>query len=114
MAKEKTVQTEQDETVAVPSRDKLTGQIKTVISDLEELVKVTKDQAGEEIKTYREKAEKTLSKAKMQLEELEKSSKEKIVEVVKVTDKYAHEKPWQLIGASAAVGLILGLLINRK
>lgn len=112
MESKKENKTEKSETA--PSREKLTGQIKTVISDLEELVKATKDQAGEEIKTVREKAEKTLGIAKEQLEKFEETSKEKIIEVVKVTDKYAHEKPWQLIGASAAVGLVLGLLINRK
>lgn len=114
MKSEKNTNVDQSENDSAKSRERLTGQIKTVITDLEELVKVTKDQAGEEIKTVRAKAEKTLSNAKSQLEELESSSKEKIIEVVKDTNKYAHENPWPLIGTSAAVGLVLGLLINRK
>ena len=29
-------------------------------------------------------------------------------------DDYVHEKPWQGIGAGAAVGLVLGLLLARR
>jgi ElaB/YqjD/DUF883 family membrane-anchored ribosome-binding protein len=31
-----------------------------------------------------------------------------------VTDDYVHENPWQAIGIAAAVGLVAGLLMNRR
>ena len=77
MKSEKDTELERSANESAKSRERLKGQFKTVISDLEELLNVTKDQAGEEIKTAREKAGKTLGKAKTQLEELENSSKEK-------------------------------------
>jgi len=32
----------------------------------------------------------------------------------KATDEYVHVHPWQAIGAGAAVGLLVGLLIGRR
>jgi ElaB/YqjD/DUF883 family membrane-anchored ribosome-binding protein len=32
----------------------------------------------------------------------------------KATDEYVHENPWRSIGISAAVGLVIGLLIGRR
>ena len=29
-------------------------------------------------------------------------------------DEYVHEKPWQVIGVVAALGLAIGLLLNRR
>lgn len=31
-----------------------------------------------------------------------------------VTDNYVHDKPWRSIGVAAALGLLAGLLINRR
>jgi ElaB/YqjD/DUF883 family membrane-anchored ribosome-binding protein len=32
----------------------------------------------------------------------------------KVTDEYVHENPWKAIGVTAALGLIVGMLIARR
>jgi ElaB/YqjD/DUF883 family membrane-anchored ribosome-binding protein len=29
-------------------------------------------------------------------------------------DTMAHEKPWQMVGGAAAIGLVLGLLLRRR
>ena len=32
----------------------------------------------------------------------------------RVTDDYVHDNPWGAIGAAAAAGFLIGLLINRR
>ena len=32
----------------------------------------------------------------------------------KVTDEYVHKHPWRIIGSALAIGVALGLLINRS
>jgi ElaB/YqjD/DUF883 family membrane-anchored ribosome-binding protein len=39
---------------------------------------------------------------------------EKGKKAVRATDDYVHEHPWQAIGIAAGVGVLVGLLINRK
>ena len=31
-----------------------------------------------------------------------------------MTDDYVHDHPWQAIGAAAAVGFVVGLMMNRR
>ena len=33
---------------------------------------------------------------------------------VDATEEYVHKPPWQALGLSAAIGLVLGLLISRR
>ena len=32
----------------------------------------------------------------------------------RVTDDYVHDNPWQAIGVAAAVGFVVGLMMNRR
>jgi ElaB/YqjD/DUF883 family membrane-anchored ribosome-binding protein len=33
---------------------------------------------------------------------------------VRATDDYVHEHPWRAVGVAAAVGFLVGLLVNRR
>ena len=35
-------------------------------------------------------------------------------QAAKVTDIYVHDHPWRVIGAGAAVGLLIGYLLSRR
>ena len=32
----------------------------------------------------------------------------------RATDDYVHDHPWKAVGVAAGVGLLIGLLLNRK
>jgi ElaB/YqjD/DUF883 family membrane-anchored ribosome-binding protein len=96
------------------SRDKLVADLKIVVADAEELLRATASQAGEKVSVARERIQASLASARVKLVEAERALAERTRQAAKVTDEYVHEHPWQAVGAAAAIGLLLGLLISRR
>ena len=96
------------------ARERLAADMKAVISDTEELLKVTAGQAGDKLQSVRARVEETLRSAKVRVEDLEHDAVEKVKVAAKMTDQYVHENPWPSIGVAAGVGLIVGWIIGRK
>lgn len=96
------------------SREKLMEDMRVVVSDAEELLKATASQTGERIAAARARATESLQAAKARLAEAQATVVEKVNVAAKSTDEYVHEKPWQAVGISAAVGVVIGMLIARR
>ena len=96
------------------ARDKMMGELKSVIKDAEELLKITEHQADEGFKLARAKFEATLKNAKGELMQLEQNVIEKVKDAVHTTDEYVKDHPWNSVGLGACVGLLVGLLIGRN
>jgi ElaB/YqjD/DUF883 family membrane-anchored ribosome-binding protein len=96
------------------TRDKLVADLRVVVADAEELLKLTAGQAGEKIAAVRERVQKSLTDAKVKLVELEGAAVEKTKAAARATDAYVHENPWKSIGIAAGVGFLLGLVIGRR
>jgi ElaB/YqjD/DUF883 family membrane-anchored ribosome-binding protein len=95
-------------------KDKLVGDLKTLINDAEELLKATASQAGDKIAAARQKIEQSLIEGKKSLADAEKIFIAKGKECVEIADDYVRENPWSAVGIAAGVGLVLGLLIRRS
>jgi ElaB/YqjD/DUF883 family membrane-anchored ribosome-binding protein len=95
-------------------RDKLVADLKHVIADAEDMLKLSAGQAGDEAVKLRERLQARLSGTKERLADLQHSALEKAKEAGHVADDFVHEKPWVSIGVAAGVGLIVGLLIGRR
>jgi ElaB/YqjD/DUF883 family membrane-anchored ribosome-binding protein len=98
----------------IVTRDKLVSDLKVVVSDAEELLKLTAGQAGEKVAALRDKIQQGLTQAKSKLVELEGKAVEKTKAAARATDAYVHENPWKSVGVAAGVGFLLGLLIGRR
>jgi len=105
--------TEMTETPDV-AKDKLVADLKIVVADAEELLKVTAGQAGEKVAAAREKISESLQEAKQQLRKVEDMVLDKTNRAAKITCDYVQGHPWQAVGIAAGVGLIIGLLIGRR
>ena len=99
---------------SVESQEQLVSDIKSVISDAEEMLSDTADQAGEKIGKLRARIQARLRDAKLRLVEAEEVLIAKTKAAARATDEYVHESPWQAIGVAAAVGLLVGLVIGRR
>ena len=96
------------------NRDRLVQDMRTVISDAEDLLRATANQAGERIAVARERIQDSLHQAKVKLAEAEALVTERAKQAARYTDDYVHDNPWRAIGVAAGIGLLLGLLISRR
>jgi ElaB/YqjD/DUF883 family membrane-anchored ribosome-binding protein len=95
-------------------RDKLVADLKHVIADAEDMLKLSAGQAGDEALRLRERLHARLSGTKERLADLQHAAVNKAKEAGHVADDFVHEKPWLSIGVAAGVGLIVGMLISRR
>ena len=98
----------------VDSQEQLVSDIKSVISEAEEMLGVTADQAGEKIANLRARVETRLRDAKLRLIEAEALLVAKTKAAAQATDAYVHESPWTAVGIAAGVGVLVGLIIGRR
>ena len=96
------------------TKEQLIADFKVVAADVEALIKATANQGGESLTNLRNKAEASLAVAKSKMADAQETIVEKSKIAAKATDEYVHENPWKSIGLSAAVGLVIGLLIGRR
>ena len=96
------------------AKEKLVGDLKTLIVDAEELLKASANQAGEKFSVARQKIEQSLVEGKKSLADAEKLLVKKSKEAADVADDYVRENPWGAVGIAAGIGIVLGLLIRRS
>ena len=99
---------------SVNVQKQLVSDIKSVISEAEEMLGVTADQAGEKIVDLRLRIQARLKDAKVRLLEAEEVLVAKTKAAARVTDDFVHESPWTAVGLAAGAGLLIGLLIGRR
>jgi ElaB/YqjD/DUF883 family membrane-anchored ribosome-binding protein len=92
---------------------KLADDLKVLVRDAEELVKATAQDAGGTVVELRRRMQRAVDEVKPQLASIETAVTEKATSAVRLTDSYVHEQPWAAVGLSAAIGLIIGLLLSR-
>jgi len=96
------------------NKEKLMSDIKTVLADAEDLLKQAASSTGDRAAELREKAMSRLKQAKDKAADVQVVVVEKGKKAARATDDYVHEHPWTSIGVAAGVGVLIGLLINRK
>jgi ElaB/YqjD/DUF883 family membrane-anchored ribosome-binding protein len=98
----------------VEAKNKLAADFSAVIEDTEELLQATANQASEKVIAARTRVQESLKAAKQKIDATQDRAMEKTKASVAATDDYVHAHPWPLIGAAAAVGALLGMLITRR
>ena len=96
------------------SRTKLVDEFSTVLSEAEDMLKRAANETGEKAKDLRSQVEAKLLSAKLRMQELQGQALDRAKEASRATDDYVHDHPWQAIGIAAAVGVVVGLLMNRR
>ena len=95
-------------------KDKLMADLRVVVADAEELLRLTAGQMGEGTASLRERLQERLTDARHSLVALQASASEKARAAGHAADDYVHDHPWQSIAIGAGVGLLVGLLIGRR
>jgi ElaB/YqjD/DUF883 family membrane-anchored ribosome-binding protein len=90
--------------------ERLLHDLQNVVSDGEELLRAGVDDLSEKSVAARERLAAALEVAKETRHRLQKRA----VASAKATDKLVREYPYQSVGAAFGVGLIIGVLVNRR
>ncbi|MDO9597800.1 MAG: DUF883 family protein [Azoarcus sp.] len=96
------------------STDKLVSDLKVVVADAEELLKLTAGQAGEKLSDVRVRLTDRLAVAKDRIADTEAAVVAKTKKAAHATDDYVHAHPWESVGVAAGVAFLLGLLAGRR
>jgi ElaB/YqjD/DUF883 family membrane-anchored ribosome-binding protein len=95
-------------------KDKLVADLRTVVADAEELLKLTAGDLSESTVSLRERLTDRLARARHSLLDLQDSAAERAKAAGRAADDYVHDHPWTAIGIGAGIGLLVGLLIGRR
>lgn len=96
------------------ARGRLAEEMRTLVSDAEEMLRAASKQGGEHLGAARERLERSVSVAKSELANLEHAVLERARRTARETDEYVHDHPWTAVGVGAGIGLLLGLLLGRR
>ena len=95
-------------------RDKLMADLRVVVADAEELLKLTAGELSEGTAGLRQRLQERITQARQKLVELQASATESVKAAGQAADDYVHEHPWRAVGIGAGVGLVVGLLLGRR
>jgi ElaB/YqjD/DUF883 family membrane-anchored ribosome-binding protein len=94
------------------STDQLVADLRKLTSDMELLLaeggSIVKDRLGDASSAL----ESRLRRAKSRLEHLGRHTSRRLKRTARDVDRYAHDNPWQLGGASIVTGVVLGIVIG--
>lgn len=96
------------------NNETLLDQSQVILQEAELLLQEASQAGGKDAEALYARAVERLRSAKTRLVEVEQVAVAKAKQAAKVTDAYVHEHPWQAIGAAAAIGALVGMLISRR
>lgn len=95
-------------------RDRVMSDLRVVIADTEELLRMTAGQAGESAANLRARLEARMQQAKAELASAQHSVVAQAQVAGRAVDEFVHQNSWKAMGIAASVGLLVGLLIVRR
>ena len=96
------------------AKDELVANLRRVISDAEDLLAATAGDADSKIAEVRARARKNLAVARDKLADADAALRAQARRAMNATDDYVHDNPWSSIGAAAAIGMLVGVLLGRR
>ena len=99
---------------ATETKDQLVSNLRRVVSDAEDLLAATAGQTDSKITELRARAKENLSMAREKLADADAVVRAGARQAAAVTDEYVHDNPWSSIGAAAALGILIGVLLGRR
>lgn len=90
------------------------GELQNLLADVEDLLKESAVLTGTELGRIRVRILERLVAARASLGQAASTAAERVRHSAVATNEYVHRQPWPMIGASAAVGLLAGVLLARR
>ncbi len=99
-------------TDTVPSG--ITQEFQNFVADMEDLIKASTSLTGEDLARAKASLNARVAAARAFVEEMPEAISVRARNTLKLADGYVREQPWQTIGITAAVGVLVGFLLGRS
>jgi ElaB/YqjD/DUF883 family membrane-anchored ribosome-binding protein len=99
---------------AADTKDQLVANLRRVVADAEDLLAATAGHSDSRVSELRARARENLENAREKLADADAAVRAGARRAAAATDDYVHDNPWSSIGAAAAVGVLLGVLLGRR
>jgi ElaB/YqjD/DUF883 family membrane-anchored ribosome-binding protein len=96
------------------TKARVMADVNAVLGDAEDLLRQAAQASGEQASELRRRAQALIASAKTRVVEMEHRVVDTTRQAAKATDNWVHDNPWKAIGVAAGVGVLIGLLINRR
>jgi len=87
--------------------------MRSVVSDVENLLQDV-GRTGGTVHEFKTRMNRALDAARDRLDQIDGSVRTGARQAATVTDDYAHDHPWQILGAGALLGIAIGLLVASR
>ncbi|SPB16011.1 membrane protein [Caballeronia novacaledonica] len=94
-------------------KQKIIEDIKVLLNDSEELLRLSATLPGEGVDALRSRLRDHVDSARNALEDAQANAQSRYRASVDCTAKYVKDNPWQSLGIAAGVGFLVGLLVSR-
>jgi ElaB/YqjD/DUF883 family membrane-anchored ribosome-binding protein len=90
------------------------GEIKSLIADVEELMARIADLKDADVVRVRGKVQRAVDATKQSLTDGADAIRQHAQKAANTADDYVRDSPWQAVGIAALVGAIVGILATRR
>jgi ElaB/YqjD/DUF883 family membrane-anchored ribosome-binding protein len=97
--------------ITVATED-LMADLRALVAEMEALLQEGGAKLKERLGEAGSALESDLAHAKKRLADLQRDARVTVRRTARSVDRYAHDNPWQMTGASLATGLLLGLALG--
>jgi ElaB/YqjD/DUF883 family membrane-anchored ribosome-binding protein len=91
-----------------------TGEIKSLIADVEDLMARIADLKDADVVRVRGKVQRAVEATKQSLADGAEVIRQRAQDVASTADDYVRDRPWQAVGIAALVGAVVGILATRR
>jgi ElaB/YqjD/DUF883 family membrane-anchored ribosome-binding protein len=91
-----------------------TGEIKSLIADVEDLMARISDLKDADVVRVRSKVQRAVEAAKDSIADTTENLRKHAQKAASTADDYVRDSPWQAVGIAALVGAVVGILATRR
>jgi ElaB/YqjD/DUF883 family membrane-anchored ribosome-binding protein len=94
--------------------ERVSQHLRTLVDEAETLLKATARAGDQKFDATRERLRDEVRHLRYRLADLEGSAAARVKQAARQTDEVVHSHPYAAVGAAAAAGLLLGILLSRR
>jgi ElaB/YqjD/DUF883 family membrane-anchored ribosome-binding protein len=99
---------------AADSSSGIAREFQDFVADIQDLLQASTSLTGEDLARAKANLQARIASAKAFVEEMPGVIADRAGDTARVADGYVRRQPWQAIGITAALGLLIGFLVGRR